>query len=332
MVGDERIDGGPRSAIVVGAGIVGLSTAWFLQERGVDVTVVDRTGVAAGASWGNAGWIAPALTLPLNSPAVLRDGLRSLRDPAAPLHIPLTADSALGVFLVQFAANCRRSSWKRAVRANVPLNEECIEAFDVLTANGVDAPMTDAPITAVFRTTEEAERMMRELRQLENAGQTLSVTGLSDEALREQVPLASPAVTAGLNINGQRFIDPGRFVVALGRAVACQGCNDAHAGSSQRVQLRQRCHGLPAQRHAVNRRHRGDRHRRLVIPAGGRPGARPGAGRPRLLVYRARGPPHPRPHLPAGRAGGVHALPTAHCVSRAPWSSATRTNRRYPIG
>ncbi len=96
MVGDERIDGGPRSAIVVGAGIVGLSTAWFLQERGVDVTVVDRTGVAAGASWGNAGWIAPALTLPLNSPGVLRYGLRSLRDPAAPLHIPLTADSGAG--------------------------------------------------------------------------------------------------------------------------------------------------------------------------------------------------------------------------------------------
>ena len=72
----ERIDGGPRSAIVVGAGIVGLSTAWFLQERGVDVTVVDRTGVAAGASWGNAGWISPALTLPLNSPGVLRYGLR----------------------------------------------------------------------------------------------------------------------------------------------------------------------------------------------------------------------------------------------------------------
>jgi D-amino-acid dehydrogenase len=223
MVDVERVDGGPRSAIVVGAGIVGLSTAWFLQERGVDVTVVDRTGVAAGASWGNAGWIAPALTLPLNSPAVLRCGLRSLRDPAAPLHIPLTADSGLASFLIQFAANCRRSSWKRAVRANVPLNEECIEAFDVLTANGVDAPVTDAPITAVFRTTEAAERMVGELRQLENAGQTLFVTGLSGDALREQVPLASPAITAGLNVNGQRFIDPGRFVVALGEAVVDRG-------------------------------------------------------------------------------------------------------------
>ena len=219
----ERIDGGPRSAIVIGAGIVGLSTAWFLQERGVEVTVVDRTGVAAGASWGNAGWIAPTLTLPLNSPAMLRYGLRSLRDPAAPLHIPLTADPALGILLIQFAAHCRWSSWKRAVRALAPLNQECIETFDVLVANGVDAPVTDAPITALFRTTEEAERMLEELHQLENAGQTIDVTGLSGAALREQVPLASPAVTAALNIDGQRFIDPGRFVQALGRAVVARG-------------------------------------------------------------------------------------------------------------
>jgi len=118
VIGVERIDGGPRSVIVVGAGIVGLSTAWFLQERGVEVTVVDRAGVAAGASWGNAGWVAPALALPLNSPGVVRYGLRSLRDPASPLHIPLTADSSLGIFLLQFAANCRRSSWSRAVKAS----------------------------------------------------------------------------------------------------------------------------------------------------------------------------------------------------------------------
>ena len=150
MGGDERI-GGPRSAIVVGAGIVGLSTAWFLQERGVDVTVVDGCGVATGASWGNAGWVAPALTLPLNSPAVLRYGLRSLRDRSAPLHIPMSADGALWRFLVQFAANCRQSVWDRAMQANVPLNEDCLEAFDVLAANGVDAPVTDAPITALFR-------------------------------------------------------------------------------------------------------------------------------------------------------------------------------------
>jgi len=109
------------------------------------------------------------------------------------------------------------------MRANVPLNEECIEAFDVLIANGVDAPVTDAPITAVFRTADAAEHMLAELRQLERAGQTISVTRLTGAALREQVPVASPAITAGLSINDQRFVDPGRFVVALGEAVAARG-------------------------------------------------------------------------------------------------------------
>ncbi len=223
MVGGDRIDGGPRSAIVVGAGIVGLSTAWFLQERGVDVTVVDRSGVASGASWGNAGWVSPALTIPLNSPKTLRNGLRSLRDQSAPLHIPWSVDGALWLFLTQFAANCRTTAWNRAVEANVPLNQECIEAFDVLIANGVDTPVTDAPITALFRSTGDAEQMMRELRVLERAGQDLFVTGLSGEALREQVPLASQVITAGININNQRFVDPGRFVQALGRAVEERG-------------------------------------------------------------------------------------------------------------
>lgn len=223
MVGVERFDGAPQSVIVVGAGIVGLSTAWFLQERGLDVTIVDRVGVAAGASCGSAGWVAPGLTLPLNSPAILRYGLRALHDSTSPLHVPLTADPGLAFFLTQFAANCRRSSWRRAMRANLPLNEECIEAFDVLVANGVDVPVTDTPITAVFRTTEEAERMLAELRELEKAGQTEYFTALAGEALREQVPLASSAITAAVNINGQRYIDPQRFVEALGRSLIDRG-------------------------------------------------------------------------------------------------------------
>lgn len=199
MAGLERIDGGPRSVIVVGAGIVGLSTAWFLQDRGVEVTVVDHVGVAAGASAGNGGWIAPALTLPLNFPGVLQHKLS------------------------RFLADSGRSAWRRTMRANVSLNEDCIEAFDVLIANGVDAPVTDAPITAVFRTTAEAERMLWQLGELENAGQAMYLTALSGAALHEQVPVASSAITAGLNINCQRFVDPRRFVEALGRCVVERG-------------------------------------------------------------------------------------------------------------
>jgi D-amino-acid dehydrogenase len=223
MVGGERLDGGPRSVIVVGAGIVGLSTAWFLQERGVDVTVVDRTGVGAGASSGNAGWVAPDLTIPLNQPPVLRLGVKALRDPHAPLHIPLTPNLALARFLLQFALNCSRVSSRRVIEANAPLNDECIEAFDVLVANGVDAPVTDAPITAIFRSPRQAEELIRELRQMEHRDRPIVITGLSGAALREQVPLASPVISAGVNVHGQRFLHPGRFVNALALSVRARG-------------------------------------------------------------------------------------------------------------
>ncbi len=221
-MGGERI-GGPRSAVVIGAGIVGLSTAWFLQERGVEVTVVDRTGVAAGASWGNAGWISPGLSIPLNEPGVLRYGLRSLLNPAAPLHVPLTADPRLWSFLARFAANCRWPSWTRAVRANLPLNEDCIEAFDALRAGGVVAATVPAPITAAFAGPRQAEGLLRELRRLAAAGHPVDYTVLAGDELREHVPVAGPALTAGVRINDQRYIDPGSFVQALGRSVTERG-------------------------------------------------------------------------------------------------------------
>ncbi|AWT57122.1 NAD(P)/FAD-dependent oxidoreductase [Mycolicibacterium smegmatis] len=223
MVDGERIDGGPRGAVVVGAGIVGLSTAWFLQERGVDVTVVDRTGVAAGASWGNAGWVSPTLTIPLNDPAVLRYGLRSLASPTAPLHIPLTAGVGLWAFLTRFALNCRLSSWTRAAKANLPLNEECIEAYDVLMANGVDAVTTDAPITALFETDRQAGHLLTELQRMADLGQDVKFTQLTSDEVREQVPLASPRITTAVSVEGQRFVDPGRFVHALADAVVARG-------------------------------------------------------------------------------------------------------------
>src|SRR4051794_23471169 len=86
--GPAFVAGAPRQVAVIGAGMVGLSCAWFLQEAGVQVTVYDRDRVAAGASWGNAGWLTPALTAPLPEPAVLRYGLRAALSPRSPGYPP----------------------------------------------------------------------------------------------------------------------------------------------------------------------------------------------------------------------------------------------------
>jgi D-amino-acid dehydrogenase len=224
----DRLDGGPRSAIVIGAGVVGLSTAWFLQERGVRVTVVDRSGIAAGASWGNAGWLSPGLAIPLNEPSVLRYGLRTLLDRQAPLHVPATPDPRLWAFLARFAAHCTGKSWRRAVDANLPLNAECLEAFDVLTANGVDVPTIDAPITAVFETAQHAAGLLAELRRLGEAGQEISYTGLTATDLAKRFPQVNARNGAGVRLDGQRYVDPGRFVESLARSVVSRGGTIRH--------------------------------------------------------------------------------------------------------
>ncbi|WP_374539468.1 FAD-dependent oxidoreductase, partial [Micromonospora aurantiaca (nom. illeg.)] len=49
------VRGSPCDVAVIGAGMAGLSTAWFLQEAGARVTVYERHHAGAGSSWGNAG-------------------------------------------------------------------------------------------------------------------------------------------------------------------------------------------------------------------------------------------------------------------------------------
>src|SRR3546814_17545151 len=128
----------PDRVVVVGAGVVGLSTAWFLQERGVEVTVVDRDGVAADASWGNAGWLAPALTLPLPEPAVLQYGLRAMLSPSSPVYVPLTTDLKLIRFLVGFARHCTPSKWREALSAYTELNAKALGPDADTTPGGIN--------------------------------------------------------------------------------------------------------------------------------------------------------------------------------------------------
>lgn len=219
----SRGDITPRSAVVVGAGIVGLSTAWFLQDRGVHVTVVDRDEVGAGASWGNAGYLSPALAMPLTSPHVLGEGLRGLADRRAPLSIPARWDPRLWGFLLRFAAHCRAGYWRRALQYHLPLLEECLPAFDTLASDGVDAGGQDAPVVAGLETARAAGEMVRELTLLRRLGVPVELEQLDRGDVVALRPQLSERVVAGVSIDGQRFLDPGRFLDRLAQALVRRG-------------------------------------------------------------------------------------------------------------
>lgn len=208
-------------AIVIGAGMVGLATAWHLQERGVEVTVVDRAGVAAGSSWGNAGWLAPGKTIPLADPSLWTYGPRALLDPDAALHVPFRIDAGLWSFLARFAAHGTSRAWDRAMARLTPIDRLALAAFDELHDGGVDAWTREGPFVIGFREEAHARGFLHEVAGVVRHGQDVPLSRLDDP--RTLAPMLSDAVTVAYRLGGQRFIEPDVYVRALADAVVARG-------------------------------------------------------------------------------------------------------------
>lgn len=205
--------------------MVGLSTAWFLQESGAQVTVYERDRVAAGSSWGNAGWLTPSLTAPLPEPAVLRYGLRAVLSPSSPVYLPLRADGTLLRFLTSFVRHSTPRQWRRGMAAYVPLNERALEAFDALEAGGVTAATVPAmPFLACYRSEREREGLLHELQAIRDAGQADILFGrLTGEQARALDPVLTDEVGAAVQLYGQRYLNPPEYVASLASAVRAHG-------------------------------------------------------------------------------------------------------------
>ncbi|MFF3031894.1 NAD(P)/FAD-dependent oxidoreductase [Streptomyces rubiginosohelvolus] len=214
----------PKRVAVVGAGMVGLSTAWFLQEAGVEVTVLDRSGVAAGSSWGNAGWLTSSLAAPLPEPAVLKFGLRAVFSPSSPLYIPPTTDPRMLKWLAQFARNCTPARWNRAMQGMLPLIQGALPAFDALEEGGVTARTQPAdPLTAAFRSAQDSKGLLEEFAHLRATGRPVDFEVLDGADARSSEPVLADEITRVVRFHGERFIDPAQYVQAIADSVRARG-------------------------------------------------------------------------------------------------------------
>jgi D-amino-acid dehydrogenase len=213
---------GRRSA-VIGAGIVGLSVAWFLQEQGFDVTIFDRRGVAAGASAGNMGWITPAMVAPLPEPAVLRYALRSLLERDSPLRIPPTALPRALRFLAAFATHCTQRQWLAGAASFTEIGAQAQDAYDQLAKAGVTATVSEAPLFLAFEHSEQAAPVRHELEVLTDHGLHYRVSELDENELRRAQPILSDRARYGMRLDGQRYLQPLEYVQSLAASVRARG-------------------------------------------------------------------------------------------------------------
>lgn len=212
----------PEHVVIIGAGMVGLSTAWFLQREGIRVTVIDRGGVAAGSSWGNAGWIAPALTLPLPDPAILVGGIRAMLSPSSPVYIPLTTSPRLLKFLADFTRHCTPPAWRAAMTVFNQVNALALDVFDELD-DLAEPTRKSEPFLAAYASETDRQGLIDEFDHVASLGVRTECTLLDNAEVHALVPALGDAVTCGVRLTDQRFINPGRFVHALADAVRGRG-------------------------------------------------------------------------------------------------------------
>jgi len=106
--------------VIIGGGIVGLSSAYYLKKAGHTVTIIDQTDFSSSCSYGNAGYICPSHFIPLATPGIVKQGLRWMLDSQSPFYVQPRLDWSLLHWGWHFM---RAATAKRAEDAAIPLRD-----------------------------------------------------------------------------------------------------------------------------------------------------------------------------------------------------------------
>jgi D-amino-acid dehydrogenase len=201
-----------KSVVIIGGGLQGLSSAFFLTERGADVTIVDSGPAGGGASRGNAGYMCTTILEPLANPLAIASAAKSLRDPTRALRIKPSAAPALTGWLLRFAKNCTAPAHRRVATELVLFNRPMHALLDQMAAAGIDTQLSDGGLVVPFHDEALAKHWGATMAPMaELLGRTPAPL-LDGDQLRAVIPALSDHINAGYVLDTERSIDPRRLV------------------------------------------------------------------------------------------------------------------------
>ena len=109
-----------KEVVIIGGGIIGLCSAYYLQKEGCAVTIIDQSGMTKGASFVNAGYITPSHIIPLAAPGMITKGLKWMFDTASPFYVKPRLDKDF----LQWAWAFKKSATASKVEKAIPIIKE----------------------------------------------------------------------------------------------------------------------------------------------------------------------------------------------------------------
>ncbi|MFG2469293.1 NAD(P)/FAD-dependent oxidoreductase [Streptomyces canus] len=222
MTGPPALTGdGP--VVVVGGGVVGLCTAYYLAAAGLPVEVVERRGLGSGVSRGNAGWVCLSHSTPVPSPGVLRYALRSVGRPDSPLYLRPLPDPAFLRWLWRFWRSSAPATFRRGYAAIADLNHDTFDLFDGLREAGVATTLTRPGMVHAFLSAAEARHHLAIQREMAEGHYPMPDDITTGDEARLLDGALSSKVCAAYLVEGEGVVDPEGFARGLGEALAAAG-------------------------------------------------------------------------------------------------------------
>jgi D-amino-acid dehydrogenase len=213
----------PKPTVIIGAGIVGVCCARYLQLAGVPVTLLDRVPIGEGCSFGNAGVLSSWSCEPMSKPGLWKSMPGWALDPLGPVSLKLGYLPRLAPWLLRFIRNATPERMAQISEAMFTLNHPTVEMFrQLLAGSGHESLVADASYVFVTRDAAGLDENAYGWRLRRERGAPIRV--LDQRALRELEPDLAPDYVKGIAIGGQgRATNPARLVRVIGDLVQAGG-------------------------------------------------------------------------------------------------------------
>jgi len=204
--------------LVLGAGVIGVTTAYYLNEAGHEVTVVDRqNGPARETSFANAGEISPGYSSPWAGPGVPLKAIKWLTMRHGPLVLRPRMDPKMWIWILRMLRNCTSARYAVNKARMVPLAEysrDCLR--DLRAATGITYDERSLGTLQLFRTQKQVDGTGSDIEVLKQFGvpfETLDPAGCI--AAEPALARVSDKIRGGLRLPGDETGDCNLFTERL---------------------------------------------------------------------------------------------------------------------
>ena len=205
--------------LVLGAGVVGVTSAWYLAKAGHEVTVIDRqVDVALETSYGNAGQISPGYSAPWAGPGIPLKAIKWLMQDLAPFMINgKEVDPQTLSWMTKMVSNCTQGAYHKNKARMMRLAEYSRDCFiDLRKELDIHYDERQKGTLQVFRTDKQVEASKKDISVLEECG--VNFQELDQQGCIEYEPALANVkdkIVGGLRLPGDETGDCFKFTNAL---------------------------------------------------------------------------------------------------------------------